>query len=168
VPDLAASLEVLVNAIPSIGMSAKTESNGAAGAQMKESVPVPTPRRPSLTPQQVRDPLGTLAEAYGVPRGFPQVVDAIRDKCFPDRQTSTGFDREGSAVGQVVGVLIMDGRMLARVYRGTPLPKRQKNFVTKTTDTWRRDLPSGELAEMLYSEIRSSLARLNHPASRAD
>jgi hypothetical protein len=109
--------------------------------------------------------LRTLAEAYGVPRGFPQVVDAIRDRCFPDRQTSTGFDREGSAVGQVVGVLIQDGRMLGRVYRETPLPERQQEFVTKTTDIWCRDLPSGEFAEGVYSEIRSSLARLNHQAA---
>jgi hypothetical protein len=130
---------------------------------MKESVPVPSASRPSLSSRQVRDPLGTLAEAYGVQRDFYEVVHAIRDRCFPDWQANGGPDREGSAVGQVVGVLIQDGRFLARVYRGSPLPKHQQKFVTRATDIWRRDLPSGEVAERVYSDIRSSLAGLNEP-----
>jgi hypothetical protein len=35
-----------------------------------------------------------------VARDFYEVVHAIRDKWFPDRQPSEGLDREGSAVGQ--------------------------------------------------------------------
>jgi hypothetical protein len=123
--------------------------------------------RPSLSSRQVRDPLGTLAEAYGVQRDFYQVGHAIRDKCFPDWPPHGGVDREGSAVGQVVGLLIQDGRLLARLYRDSPLRKHQQKFVAGTTDSWRPDLPSGEVAERVYSEIRWSLTRLDQTTPSA-
>jgi hypothetical protein len=92
---------------------------------------VPEARRPSLTADQVRHPLDTLATAYGVASEFDAVVLAIAWSLFSDRGSSDlSISPERMAVTQVVAPLILDGRTLARVFRDSVASRTRAQMVT--------------------------------------
>ncbi len=89
--------------------------------------------RPSLSSEQVRDPIGTLALAYGVERDLNPVGIAIAQRLYPDDRYFV-WDRdhpllakaEWRPVFHILPLLARDGRYLARVFRGSQLPKPER------------------------------------------
>jgi hypothetical protein len=126
--------------------------------------------RPSLSSEQVRDPMGTLALAYGVERGLNPVGIAIAQRLYPDdrrvvwdRDHPLQIKAEWQAVFQIVALLAQDGRYLARVFRGSQLPKVQRKGLTKMVAAWRWEFEPEALIEQVFAEIRSALTSLGSP-----
>jgi hypothetical protein len=127
---------------------------------------VPAPGRPSLSSEQVRDPVGTLALAYGVTRDRNPVWVAVAQKLYPDDRyvvwdkdhpLALQIRAEWRAVEEIVLLLTQDGRYLARVLRRSPLPKPQRNWVHRVAAACGSDIPPEELIEQVFAEIRSAL-----------
>jgi hypothetical protein len=120
--------------------------------------------RPSLSIEQVRDPLGTLALAYGVKRDRNPVRVAIAQRLYPDdryvvwdRDHPLQVKAEWRAVSHILAQLTRDGRYLARVFRGSQLPKAQRQGLTKMVAACGSEIESEILIEQVFAEIRSAL-----------
>ena len=119
--------------------------------------------RPSLSIEQIRDPLGTLAIAYGVNRGLNPVGAAIAQRLYPDNRYVV-WDKdhpiqvkaEWRAVFQIVALVTRDGRYLARVLRGSQLPKPTRKFLTRMVAASPSEEPEA-LIEQIFAEIRAAL-----------
>ena len=121
-------------------------------------------RRKSLSAEQIRDPLGTLAVAYGVQRDFSQVVAAIIER-LPIEVSSLEWQASFRAVSQLVFVVIRDGRNLGRIYRGSPVAQESRKSLTKMVALNDPPLTAEPFLEMVCSDIRSALGGLAEDAS---
>jgi hypothetical protein len=127
---------------------------------------VPEARRPSLTADQVRHPLDTLAAAYGVASEFGAVVLAIARRLFPDRGSSDlSVSPERTAVAQVVAPLILDGRTLARVYRDSVASRTRAQMVTMV-GACGTTMPPEEFVSLVFKNIGSALAMKSGDSDR--
>jgi hypothetical protein len=120
--------------------------------------------RPTLSSEQVRDPIGTLALAYGIERGLHPVGVVIAQKICPDdryvvwdKDHPIQIKAEWSAVFHVLALLARDGRYLARVFRGSPLPKAERKGLTKMVAACGSEMQPESLIEQVFAEIRSVL-----------
>lgn len=124
---------------------------------------VPMPSRPSLSPDQIRDPIGTLANAYGVERDMQAVTRAIALRAFPQAEPKGYFPddftipNEWGAVSQMVAVFAQDGRNLGRVFRSSPLPRPYRQTARRMVSCYVGDEDADGFIEIVATEIRSSL-----------
>jgi hypothetical protein len=125
---------------------------------------VPVEPRPSLSSEQVRDPIGTLARAYGVERGLNPVGVAIAQRIYPDdryvvwdRDHPLHVKAEWRAVFQILALLAQDGRLLARVFRSSQLPKPQRKWLPRMVAACGSEIEPEALIERVFAEIRSAL-----------
>jgi hypothetical protein len=131
---------------------------------------MPAEPRPSLSREQVRDPIGTLALAYGVKRDRSAVEIAIAQRLYPDdryvvwdRDHPVQFKAEWKAVFYIVTRLAWDGRNLARVFRGSQLPKPEHQGLTKVVAACGSEIEPEILIEQVFAEIRSALTPPGSP-----
>jgi hypothetical protein len=105
-----------------------------------------------------------LALAYGVQRDLNPVGVAIAQRLYPDdryvvwdKDHPLQLKTEWRAVFQIVALLIQDGRYLARVLRGSRLPKPTGKSLTKMVAAWKSEIPPETLIEQVFAEIRTAL-----------
>jgi hypothetical protein len=120
--------------------------------------------RPSLSSKQVRDPLGTLALAYGVKRDLNPVGVAIAQRLYPDdryvvwdRDHPLQVKAEWRSVFHILAQVTRDGRYLARVFRSSQLPKAQRKGLTKMVAACGSEIEPEILIEQVFAEIRPAL-----------
>jgi hypothetical protein len=114
--------------------------------------------------------MGTLALAYGVKRGLNPDGAAIAQRLYPeerhvvwDRDHPLQVTAEWRAVFHIVALLPQDGRYLARVFRGSQLPRVQRKGLTKMVAACGSEIEPEILIEQVFAEIRSALARSQSP-----
>jgi hypothetical protein len=136
----------------------------ADGVAPRQTDEVPTERRPSLSSEQVRDPLGTLALAYGVERHQNAVWVAIAQRLYPDdryvvwdKEHPLEVKAEWRALGLILAILEEDGRFLARVVRGSQLPKPLPKHFKQLAAGCAPDTQPEVFIEQIFSEIRSAV-----------
>ncbi|HEY5252965.1 MAG TPA: hypothetical protein VIJ09_14965 [Acidimicrobiales bacterium] len=116
----------------------------------------PRMRRRSLSAEQIRDPLGTLATAYGVERDLSHVAAAIVER-LPDDDGNIGRGAQFTAVAGIVFFAAGDGRNLGRIYRGSPVAKPLRKALMGSVAFVVRPVPPEQFVEMVFREIRSAL-----------
>jgi hypothetical protein len=113
-------------------------------------------RRPSLSPQQIRDPLGTLAAAYGVSPDLSEVAAVVSQR-LPADLVPGGSEALGVTVTAIVAAIVLDGRNLGRIYRGSPLVKPAQRAIKPSLDFYVGAGAAEQFLEMVCQEIRTSL-----------
>ena len=136
----------------------------ADGVMPRQTGQVPTERRPSLSRQQVRDPLGTLALAYGVERDQNAVWFAIAQRLYPDdryvvwdKGPPVEVKAEWRALLLILAILEEDGRYLARVVRGSQLPKGLRKHVNQLAAGCAPYTQPEMFIDQIFAEIRSAV-----------
>lgn len=124
--------------------------------------------RPSLTRSQIRDPLGTLSVAYGVERSFSDVVEQILSRAFLDTKGIAGRLPETQTAAQIVAFVLQDGRFLGRLYRGGSLPQPWHKGALHMAAGSGSALPSAEVVQRVYNNIRTTLEAAFGSASATD
>jgi hypothetical protein len=116
----------------------------------------PPVRRRSLSAEQIRDPLGTLATAYGVPPDLSDVAAAI-SKRLPADLVPGGWEASFPPVAGIVFVVLRDGRNLGRIYRGSPLAKTARMTIKPSLNFYVGSDAADGFVETVCAEIRSAL-----------